>query len=438
METKLARIAQVAKEKPNERFTALAHLIDVEHLKECHRRTNPHKVPGVDEITKEEYGRNLEENLHDLIARMKRNAYKPQPVKRKYIPKPGKNEMRPLGIPSYEDKLVQTALANILNPIYEAEFLDCSYGFRPGRGCHDALKELNYIIERKKVNYVVDADIRGFFDHVDHQWLSKFIAHKISDPQIQRLIARMLKAGMMEAGIRYDTPEGTPQGGVVSPILANIYLHYVLDLWFKKWTERYCQGEAYIIRYADDFVCCFQYENEARAFLSTLKGRLKKFNLEVAEEKTRIINFGRYAKPGNKNGRRIETFEFLGFTHYCDTSRTGKFRVKRKTSKKKLRASLIRCKEWLRQNRNKPVRELIRTFHAKIQGHYNYYGVTDNIKALRKFYYQVRKMLYKWLNRRSQRKSFDWDKYRLFLKKLPIPEPKIRINIYQRRLFPTC
>jgi RNA-directed DNA polymerase len=218
---------------------------------------------------------------------------------------------------------------------------------------------------------------------------------------------------------------------VVSPILANIYLHYVLDLWFEKRIKRGYQGEAYIIRYADDFVCCFQCEKEARRFLTELKERLKKF--KVAEEKTRIISFGRYAKPTDKSGRRkYDTFDFLGFTHYNSESRKGKYRMKRKTSTKKMRASLLRCKEWLKQNRNKPIKELMKTFRTKVQGHYNYYGITDNTKALRKFYYQVWKMLYKWLNRRSQRKSFGWEKYTLFLEKFPIPEPRIRINIYQR------
>jgi RNA-directed DNA polymerase len=436
METKLTRIALTAKEKSNIRFTSLAHLINAEHLKECHQRLNPRKVPGVDEVTKEEYGMNLEANLQDLITRMKRNAYRPQPVKRKYIPKINSKEKRPLGIPSYEDKLVQAALANILNAIYEADFLNCSYGFRPGRDCHEALKELNYIIERKEINYIVDVDIRGFFDHVNHEWLKKFVAHRIADSQIQRLIVRILKAGVIiEAGIKYETPEGTPQGGVVSPILANIYLHYVLDLWFEKRIKRDCQGDAYMIRYADDFVCCFQHEKEARTFLRELEERLRKFNLEVAEEKTRIINFGRFAKSTDRNGKnKPETFELLGFTHYCSTSRVGKFRVKRRTSKKKMWASLLRCKEWLRQNRNKPVKELMKIFRMKIQGHHNYYGITDNIQALRRFNYQVRRMLFKWLNRRSQRKSFGWDKYELFLAKFPLPEPKIRINIYQRRL----
>lgn len=439
METKLARIAEVARRKPNERFTSLAHLINESSLAEKHRWMKPNKAAGIDKITKEEYEKDLETNLKDLIGRMKRQAYKPQPVRRKYIPKPGTDKMRPLGIPSYEDKLVQAVMADILNAIYEADFLGCSFGFRPQRGCHDALKELNYIIEKKKINYVIDADIRGFFDNVDQQWMMKFVAHRIADPQIQRLIARFLRAGVMEAGIRYDTPKGTPQGGVISPILANIYLHYVLDLWFEKRVRKQTKGEAYLIRYADDFVCCFEHEEEARTFMEQLKERLKKFNLELAEEKTRIIKFGRNAeKEAKKAGRnKPETFDFLGFTHYCGKSKRGEFRVKRRTSRKKLRTSIARCKEWLKRNRNKPVKELMATMRRKMIGHYNYYGITDNTTGIRRFHRQARKLLFKWLNRRSQRKSFNWEKYELFLKKYPLPEPRIKVNIYQRRVI-TC
>ncbi|MGE5549546.1 MAG: group II intron reverse transcriptase/maturase, partial [Bacteroidota bacterium] len=339
METQLARITEIAKAKPDERFTSLAHLINERTLAESHREMDPRKASGVDGVTKEEYGKDLEANLLGLVARMKRQAYKPQPVRRKYIPKPGTGKMRPLGIPSYEDKLVQAVLAKILNAIYEADFLRCSYGFRPERGAHDGLRALTEIIEKGKVNYIVDADIRGFFDHVDHEWLMKFVAHRIADPNIQRLISRFLRAGVVEAGIVYDTPEGTPQGGVVSPILANIYLHYVLDLWFEKAVKRSCRGAAYMVRYADDFVCCFQHENEARAFLKVLKERLAQFGLEIAEEKTRIIAFGRnVGEQSDEGGREPETFDFLGFTHYGGVSRHGKFRVKRRTSKKKYRA----------------------------------------------------------------------------------------------------
>lgn len=252
METKLARIAEIAKERPEEKFTSLAHLINEQLLVTCHYELNGHKAPGIDEVTKTEYEKNLGDNLRNLVARMKKQAYKPQPVKRTYIPKPGTDKMRPLGIPAYEDKLVQLALSKVLNAIYEADFLDSSFGFRPNRGCHDALKVLNRITEERAINWIVDTDIRGFFDHVDHQWLMKFIGHRIADRNIHRLIVRFLKAGVMEAGITWDTPEGTPQGGVISPILANIYLHYVLDLWFEKVVRSKCRGNAYMVRYADD------------------------------------------------------------------------------------------------------------------------------------------------------------------------------------------
>lgn len=432
METGLVRIAEIARQNPKERFTALIHHINQETLIECHQMVSGSKASGVDQVTKQAYGENLEANIADLIGRMKRQAYKPQPVRRVYIPKEGSNKMRPLGIPSYEDKLVQKGLARILNTIYEQDFLDCSFGFRPGRGCHDALKVLNHIIERKKVNYIVDADIRGFFDHVDHEWLMKFLELRIADPNLLRLIKRFLKAGVMEAGIVYDTPEGTPQGGLISPILANVYLHYVLDLWFEKVVKKRCQGEAYVVRYADDFVCCFQNKRDAEWFYSNLKERLKKFNLEVAEEKTRIIAFGRSAeKESKKQGKKKpDTFDFLGFTHYCSKSEKGWFRVKRKTSQKKYRSSLLKCKTWLRKHLISPADYVMEMLQIKLLGNYRYYGITDNSTALGNFYDKVRRMLFKWFNRRSQRKSMNWDKYVRFLKKNPLPRAKTYVSIY--------
>jgi RNA-directed DNA polymerase len=432
METQLTRIAEVARKRPKEQFTSLAHLINEEMLTKCHEEMDARKATGVDQITKEEYAKNLRENIQNLIKRMKDQAYKPQPVRRTYIPKAGTKEMRPLGIPAYEDKLVQAALAKILTAIYEEDFLDCSYGFRRDRGCHDALKELNRIIETRNINYVVDADIKGFFNHVNHEWMKKLIAHRITDPNIQRLIARFLKAGAMEAGIRYDTPEGTPQGGVVSPILANVYLHYALDLWFEKVVKKWCRGEAYLIRYCDDFVCCFQYKEEAQAFYQALNGRLGKFGLELAGDKTRIIAFGRNALSENlREGKnKPETFDFLGFTHYGGKSRKGHYRVKRKTSRKKFRASIKRCKEWMKQNRHEPVENLIKALRVKLTGYYRYYGITDNSRRINQFLYQVHKLLFKWLNRRSQRKSFDWSKFELLMLEYPLPQPKIYINIY--------
>lgn len=432
MGTGLVRIAEIAKERPKERFTALVHHINAGTLMECHEELRGAKASGVDKVTWEEYGENLEANIRDLMERMKRQAYKPHPVRRAYIPKEGSTKIRPLGIPCYEDKLVQKALAKILNAIYEQDFLGCAFGFRPGRGCHDGLKVLNHIIEKKEVNYIVDADIRGFFDNVDQEWLMKFLERRIADKNLLRLIVRFLRAGVMEGGIVYDTPSGTPQGGVVSPILANVYLHYVLDLWFEKVVRRQSSGEAYLIRYADDFCCGFQYKEDAERFYKQLQERLKKFKLEVAEEKTRIIAFGRYAESnGRKEGRgKPETFDFLGFTHYCSKGKQGQFRVKRKTSKKKYRNGLLRCKLWLRKHLNSPTWYVTSKLRGKLLGYYRYYGITDNSTAVGNFCDAVRSMLYKWFNRRSQRKSMNWEKYVKFLNKNPLPRARIYVNIY--------
>lgn len=432
METKLARITEIAKEKQEEKFTSLVHLINRDMLTDCHRQLEGRKASGVDEVTKRQYSKNLEDNIEDLLKRMKRHAYKPQPVRRVYIEKPGTTKMRPLGIPAYEDKLVQLALSKILNAIYEADFHDSSFGFRPGRGSHDALKVLNHIIERRNVNFIVDADIKGFFDHVDHEWLMKFLRHRIVDPNILRLIVRFLKAGAMEAGMIYDTPEGTPQGGVISPILANVYLHYVLDCWFEKAVRSNCRGEAYIVRYADDFVCCFQYEDEAWRFHEALNIRLNKFNLEIAQDKTRIISFGRNAVDicRSNGSNKPSTFDFLGFTHYCSTSRAGMFRVKRKTSRKKLRNSLMRCKLWLTANLTTPSKEVMRSLRKKLSGYYRYYSITDNLLSVDIFRHKVRNLLFKWFYRRSQRRAFCWDKFIRFLNIYPLPRPKVFVNIY--------
>ena len=426
METELTRIAYTARTQPKTRFTSLAHLINVRNLVKCHGELNRKKAPGIDGVTKDEYGENLETNLEQLVERMKKQAYKPQPVRRTYIAKPGTNKMRPLGIPAYEDKLVQLAISKILNSIYEEDFLDCSFGYRPQRGMHDALKVLNRIIETKDINCVVEVDIKGFFDHVSHEWLKEFIKQRIADPNIYRLIIRFLKAGVMEEGKLQATREGTPQGGVISPILANIYLHYVVDLWFEKVVRKKCTGNAYMIRYADDMVFCFQDEKEAKEFYQYMIDRLKRFNLEVSEEKTKIIPFGKKAMENKQAG----TFDFLGMTHYCGKSKIGKFRVKRKTSRKKYKASMLKCKEWIRNRRNMPIKDLWKAICTKLMGHYRYYGITDNGDAIAKFLYETKEMLYKWLNRRSQRKSFTKEKFQLFLDKNPLPQPRIYVNIF--------
>lgn len=307
-------------------------------------------------------------------------------------------------------------------------FLECSFGFRPQRRCHDALKVLNKIVNKAEINYIVDADIKGFFDHVDHDWMMKFIKHRIADPNIQRLINKFMKAGVIEAGISYETPEGVPQGGPISPILANIYLHYVMDLWFEKRIRRQCSGSSYMVRYADDAVFCFQYENEAKEFYQQLIVRLKEFNLEIADEKTKLINLGKNREEGNDSD--TGSFDFLGFTHYADNSKNGRNVIKRKTSKKKYKASLLKVKEWLKKNRHTPIKGLMKTLNVKLQGYYRYYGVTGNSKYVSDFIAETKRLLFKWLNRRSQRKSFDWDKFKLFISKYPLPRAYTYVNIF--------
>lgn len=431
METKLARIAEMAKADPKLRFTSIGHLINEEALVESHMAMVKGKATGVDGVTKEMYERNLESNVTGLVERLKQKSYKPQPARRTYIPKDGKS-MRPLGIPAYEDKLVQHALKRILEAIYEQDFLDFSYGFRPGRGMHDALRKLTRIIEWGKINYIVDADIKGFFNHVDHEWMMKFLDLRIGDPNIQRLVRRMLKAGIEEDRNFEPTEEGTPQGSVVSPVLANIYLHYALDLWFEIVVKRQCKGQAEIVRFADDFVCCFQHKDDAERFYKALVQRLAKFNLSVAEEKTKIIEFGRYAEENRKKRGmgKPDTFDFLGFTHYCSKSQKGKFRVKRKTSAKKFRQKAKAMKAWIRANRHLDQETFIKTIRAKLRGHYRYYGITDNARKIKSFYLITRNLIFKWLNRRSQRRSMTWDKFAEVVKFFNLPQPRIYVNIY--------
>lgn len=409
METKLERIARVAKEKPNEKITSLAGIINEETLKESHRKMCGKKAVGVDQMTKEDYEENLDGNIESLVSRMKRQAYKPQPVRRVYIPKAGSNKMRPLGIPSYEDKLVQDVLCDILNAVFEGDFLDCSFGFRPGRGCHDALKALNRVIQHGEINYVVDADIKGFFDNMNHEWILKFVNHRIADANIQRLIKRFLKSGLVENGEFKDTQLGAPQGGSISPILGNIYLHYVLDIWFEKGVKKSCVGNAYMVRYADDVVFCFQNLGEAEAFYEKLIERLAKFGLEIAEDKTKIIEFGRFAaeQSKRKGKSKPETFDFLGFTHYCSKSREGQFRIKRKTCKKKYCASIKKVREWLWSRLTAPASIVMKQLVIKLNGYYRYYGITDNYETNSRFGDEVKKILYKMFNRRSQKKSMN-------------------------------
>lgn len=435
MGTELERIAEMARKHPGEKLTTLAHHINENTLIECHRDMDRQKAVGVDGVNWETYGQDLQANVDRLMQRMRKGAYRPQPVRRVYIPKAGSDKMRPLGIPCHEDKLVQMQVSRILDAVYEQEFLDCSFGFRPNRNCHDALKVLNHVIEKKNINYVVDADIKGFFDNVNHTVLMGFLQMRIGDPKLLSLIKRILVAGVMEDGQLKLTEKGVPQGGATSAVLANVYLHHVLDSWFMEVVKTHCKGEAHLVRYADDFVACFQYEDDAKRFYASLIKRLGKFGLEVAIEKTRIIAFGRNAShERGKNGQgKPETFDFLGFTHYCGKGSNGQFRVKRKTSAKKYRTALARMKEWLHLNLITPTVEVTNMVAMKLVGHYRYYGITDNSGMIGNFYYQIRRMLFKWFCRRSQKTGMNWDKYQRYLNRYPIPRGRITVNIYDVR-----
>ena len=403
----------------------LMQYINKETLIGQHRKQIGNKATGIDKITKYDYQNNINVNIEKLLGKMKTISYKPKAVRRAYISKTGSNELRPLGIPTYEDKIVQGAMAEILRNIYENIFLDYSYGFRPNRDCHKALKELDRIIMWENVNYIVDADIKGFFNNVNHSWLIKFLEYTIKDRTFIRYISRFLKAGIMEDMQYYASDKGTPQGGLISPILANVYLHYVLDLWFEKIVKTQCKGKAFLIRYADDFVCCFQYKSEAEKFYRALRERTRKFGLELAEDKSKIIPFGR-------NTKSKETFDFLGFTHRNGKSRKGLYKLIHHTSGKKSRAKKDSVKQWLREKVYiYPIPYLIKKLNIKLVGMYRYYGISDNVKWMIKFRQYVRYELKKWLSRRSQRGFITWEKYNKILQYNSIATPKIYHSLWQ-------
>ena len=431
METKLERISQLSRKNPDMVFTSIGHLINKELLAECHAEMDGEKAVGIDGITKEEYEKNLDENLNDLILRLKRKAYKPKPARRVEIPKDN-GKTRPLSIYCYEDKLVQAALKKVLEAVYEPMFYDCMMGFRHGRSCHQALRRLNVMIERNKTSYIVDADIRGFFDHLDHEWIVKFVESRVKDPNITRLVRRMLKAGIMEDFQLEPTGQGSGQGSVCSPMLANLYMHYVLTWWFEEKVKPLFRGYSGLVVYADDFVACFQYRDDAENFYELLKRRMGHFGLELEEEKSRLIEFGRFAEENRRrHGKgKPETFTFLGFTHYCSRSRNGKFRVKRKTSRKKFTKKCKDVHKTIRGMMTWKLPEIIKHVNQILTGYFHYYGITDNSSRIAAFRYQVLRSLFYWLNRRSQKKSYSWDGFNEMLKTYPIVQPKIYVSIY--------
>ena len=382
-------------------------------------------------MSAKQYEANLEGNVKDLVSRLKRKGYRAKLVRRKYIPK-SNGKLRPLGIPVTEDKLLQTAVARILNAVYEQDFISDSYGYREGKDAKTAIKELHYQLQYGWFGYVVEADIKGFFENINHEWMVRMLEERIRDRAFIGIIKKWLKAGIMEPDKMVIHPAtGTPQGGVVSPVLANIYLHYVLDLWFEKKIKQKGEGRMYLCRYADDFVCLFQFRKDAEMFYQGLPDRLGKFGLEVSEQKTRILSFSKFRMEENSR------FDFLGFEfRWGIGSKTGKPQIKRRTSRDKFRKSVANFKEWCKANRNLRIRDLLAKLNKKLRGYYEYYGIIGNSNSLRKFYRNVERILKKWLNRRSQRKSYTWQGYKLMLKHYPLLEPKLaESRNYQLNLF---
>ena len=428
---KLTLITERALKEPQCQFTSLAHLLNAGYLKACYGKLGRKRASGVDNVTWEGYGERLDANLESLVSRLKSRKYRPLPVRRVYIPK-NEHEKRPLGLPALEDKIVQKGIAGILEAIYEADFLESSYGFRPGRSCQQAINAVDKTIMTKPVSHVIEADIKGCFDNISHEWLMKCLEVRIKDPSLLIIIRRILKAGYLEAGMKVATEQGTPQGGNLSPLLCNVFLHYVLDLWFEKKIRPQVNGQAYLVRYADDFLCMVRTAGEARHIEAQLRERFTKFDLELHPEKTRVLSFGRYERENAKRQkRRPNTFDFLGFTHYCGTSRRGRYMVNRKTSSKKFRQKCRAMAVWLRKVRNiAPAKDWWPILAAKLRGHYQYYGISGNMAALRQYYATTVRLTRKWLNRRSQRGKFSWERFRKYLEHYPLPKPRIVHNLF--------
>jgi group II intron reverse transcriptase/maturase len=403
------------------KLQTIMHYVNRETLMKQHEKQQKNKASGIDGITKEKYEENLEYNISNLLERMKKFSYRPKPVRKTYIPK-ANGKLRGLGIPCYEDRLVQGAMADVLNEIYENIFLDCSYGFRPKKNCHQAISQINWLIMTKKINYILDADIKGFFDNIDHDILMMFLEHEIEDKNFLRYVKRFLKAGVLEDFKYHTSDKGTPQGGLISPVLANVYLHYVLDNWFKCIKTK-LKGEAYLIRYADDFVVMFQYEETAKQFYQMLIERMRKFKLELAEDKTRILPFGRFKGTD-------ESFDFLGFTFSNGKTLNGKYRPNIKTNKKKLKQKFEVVKKWLYDNMHKPIIEVGESIKKKVIGHYAYYGINGNYSSLVKYYKYLKYTWYYTLRKRGQKNKIKYLDYLRIWNYLEIPKPKIYINVW--------
>ena len=419
MQISLRGIANKAKCLKQYRFLNLYTMLNECNLLDSWRYIKKNAAYGVDKVSAREFEQDLRGNVRSLVARLKRKRYRAKLVRRQYIPK-GKGKLRPLGIPATIDKLLQLAVARILNGIFEADFLPYSFGYRPGIGAKDAIKELHFQLQYGWYNYVVEADIKGFFDHINHDWLIRMLSQRISDTPFLRLIGKWLKAGILDTDGKVIHPAtGTPQGGIVSPILANVYLHYVLDLWFEKVIKPNCNGSVYLCRYADDFVVLFQSKQEAEWFYRELPQRLGKFDLELAADKTQILSFSKFRMPENSR------FDFLGFEFRWGYNRQRQAQIKRRTSRQKLHKSIVELTKWCRGHRDDPIREIFRKLNARLRGYYNYYGVIGNYASLKEFFYHVKRMLLRWLNRRSERSSYNWNGFNDLMKHFGLLKPRI-------------
>jgi group II intron reverse transcriptase/maturase len=438
MTTTIERFTQWARDNAQRQYTALMGLLSSPiELLACFDEQPGNKARGVDGVSKADYSVDVVERINSLSGNLRRLSYRPKPSRRVYIPK-GDGKVRPLGIPSFEDRIVQLQISKIVQAIWEPEFRDCSYGFRPRRNAHQALARLAEVITNENTQWVVEADIKGFFDNVNHDWLMKFLEYRINDPVFLRLVKRVLKAGVLEDGIWRNDNNGTPQGSSLSPVLANIYLHYVLDLWFEKKFAKTCRGNARLIRYADDYVACFNREEEARRFMTEMQERLGQFGLEVEPSKTTLIRFGsQAAKECGKDGvKRPATFNFLGFTHYVSKSRKGRFVVGRTTQRERIAKKLREVSEKLAKLRFKGGKAMMDYARRHLCGHLAYYAVSGNARQIRNYAYQIRRLLYRWINRRSQRRSCNWAKFSKVLQAW-MPSLQIQHNLYPKPLWRT-
>ena len=428
---KLSSISMSARDNKSKQFISLAHHLNVELLKDCYFNLARNKAVGIDKMSWQEYNRDLDKNLINLVEKLKKKKFKALPAKRVYIPK-GNGELRPLGISTIENKIVESGIARILQSIYEQDFLNCSYGFRPKRNTHQALNEIDTIIMTQPVNHIVEADIKGFFDNVNHNMLMEFIKRRVKDTSLLLLIEKFLKAGYVDNDLLIKTDKGTPQGSILSPLLANIFLHYVLDTWFEQSVKTHTQGFCELVRYADDYVCLVQYKDDALKIKRALENRFNKYELTLHPDKTRVFSFGRFERGNAQTqNRKANTFDFLGFTHFCDKTRNGYFKVGRKTAMKKFRAKIKDLNIWLKQIRNLlPTKEWWQTLKAKLRGHFEYYGVSGNFPSIKRYYSLALRLVHKWLNRRSQKKSMSWSKLYNYLTLYPLPKPKIKHNFY--------